>query len=257
MNMLATIVPKSDQINADDLIGKTMTITVREVTFSGGSEQPVSMFFDGSDKAFRPCKSMCRVLVAAWGPDAKQYVGRSMTLYRDPDVKFGGMAVGGIRISHMTHLDGPLSMALTATKGSRKMFKVAPLATPRQDAPPTVADARNAIDAAASLEDLRGVWRTYNKLPFWPEVDREFTARRTELTLPADAAEGRDDADHGEAFTTIDAEADILAHLARKVREEDVNSLVRSRIGELDEDGQDRVRTAAMAKIAELKGVCS
>ncbi len=126
-DMSPVIVPKSDQINADDLIGGPMTITIREVQIKGGQEQPVSIYFDGSDKAFRPCKSMSRVMVAGWGPDANAYKGRSLTLYRDPSVKWGGMEVGGIRISHMSHIDRAMTMALTATKGSRKPYTVNPL----------------------------------------------------------------------------------------------------------------------------------
>ena len=57
-DMTSVIIPKSDQINADDLIGGTMTITITDVRIKGGQEQPVSSYFDGSDKAFRPCKSM-------------------------------------------------------------------------------------------------------------------------------------------------------------------------------------------------------
>lgn len=126
-DMSAVIVPKSDQINADDLISGPMTITIRDVRIRGGEEQPVSILFDGSDKAFRPCKSMSRVLVAAWGPDANTYKGRSLTLYRDPKVKWAGMEVGGIRISHMSHIEREMVMALTATKGSRKPHSVKPL----------------------------------------------------------------------------------------------------------------------------------
>lgn len=130
-DMTQVIVPKSDQINADDLIGGPRTITILDVQIKGGQEQPVSIYFEGSDKAYRPCKSMCRVLVAVWGPDAKAYIGRSITLYRDPAVKWGGMEVGGIRISHMTDMPGgAMTMALTATKGSRKPFVVKPLAKP-------------------------------------------------------------------------------------------------------------------------------
>lgn len=127
-DMTTVTAPKSDQINADDLIGRNMTITIREVQIKGGQEQPVAIVFDGSDKVFRPCKSMSRVLVAAWGADAKKYVGRSLTLYRDPSVKWGGMEVGGIRISHMSDIERSMTMALTATKGSRKPFVVQPLA---------------------------------------------------------------------------------------------------------------------------------
>ncbi len=127
MDMSEVIIPRSDQINSDDLIGGPMTITILEVQIKGGQEQPVSIYFEGSDKAFRPCKSMSRILVSAWGPDAKAYVGRSLTLYRDPTVKWGGMEVGGIRISHMSHLARAMTMALTATKGSRKPFVVNPM----------------------------------------------------------------------------------------------------------------------------------
>lgn len=127
-NMLGTIIPKSDQINADDLIGgQTLTITVSSVEIRM-DEQPVSIHFEGDGgKPYKPGKSMRRVLVNVWGPDANHYVGRSMTLYRDDAVKFGGLDVGGIRISHMSHITKPVTMALTATRANRKPFTVKPL----------------------------------------------------------------------------------------------------------------------------------
>jgi len=128
-DMNAVIVPKSDQINADDLIAGDLTIRISAVNVSPGQDQPVSMKFEGSSKVYRPCKSMARVMVAAWGPDSSAYVGRSLQLYRDPSVKWGGMDVGGIRIRAMSHMpnDRPMTMALTATKGSRKPYTVNPL----------------------------------------------------------------------------------------------------------------------------------
>ena len=120
--------PKSDQKNSDDLIAGPITITITRVEIKGGQEQPVAIFHEGDDgKPYKPCKSMCRALVMCWGPDANKYVGRSMTLYRDPDVKWGGMAVGGIRISHLSHITGEKTMMLTATKGSRKPHKISPI----------------------------------------------------------------------------------------------------------------------------------
>lgn len=127
-DMSQVIVPRSDQWNADDFISGPMTVTIKDVKIAPGSEQPVNILLEGSDKAFRPCKSSCRVLVHAWGADAKAYIGRSLTLYRDASVKWGGLEVGGIRISHLSDLDGPMTMMLTATKGSRKPHKVLPLA---------------------------------------------------------------------------------------------------------------------------------
>lgn len=135
IDMGQTIAPKSDQLNADDLIAGPMTITVTRVSaVPSSSDQPVDIHFQGDGgKPYKPCKSMRRVMVAMWGADATRYVGRRMTLYRDPEVMFGGMKVGGIRISHMSHIDGPRTMALTATRASRKPYTVKPL----DDAPQT------------------------------------------------------------------------------------------------------------------------
>ena len=127
-DMRAVIVPKSDQMNADDLLAGPVTIKIAGVSIRPGEDQPVSIHFDGDGgKPYKPCKSMARVMVQLWGADANEYTGRSMRLYCDPKVLWGGMAVGGIRISHMSHVKGPLTMALTVTKGSRKPFTVQPL----------------------------------------------------------------------------------------------------------------------------------
>lgn len=151
--MADVIVPKSDQWNADDFIAGPRTFTIREVQIRGGQEQPVNILLEGSDKAYRPCKSMSRVLVQAWGPDAKVYIGRSLTLYRDPSVKWGGMEVGGIRISHMSHVEGKMVMQLTATKGQRKPHVVMPLvAEVREIKPEADPAAKYAAAYIASVE---------------------------------------------------------------------------------------------------------
>ncbi|MFN8994555.1 MAG: hypothetical protein ACK5X3_12960 [Pseudomonadota bacterium] len=127
IDLRGTIKPKSDQLNADDLIGGPITIRITGVMVGEG-EQPVSISFDGDGgKPFKPGKSMRRVLVNLWGPDGAAYIGRSLTIYRDEQVVFGGVEVGGIRISHMSHLQRETTMALTATKAKRKPFTVRPL----------------------------------------------------------------------------------------------------------------------------------
>jgi hypothetical protein len=78
---------------------------------------------------------MRRVLVAAWGADASQYVGRGVTLFRDPEVQYGGIKVGGIRVSHLSGLDGPLSIALTVTRQKRAPYRVQPLVAAQRPAP--------------------------------------------------------------------------------------------------------------------------
>lgn len=119
---------KSDQLNADDLLGGPRTIRVTRVVETNDKEQPIAVHFDGDNgKPYKPGKSMRRVMVGLWGPNGDDYVGRSMTLYRDPEVTFGKINVGGIRISEMSHLDGNQSLALAVKKGAKKLFNVRPL----------------------------------------------------------------------------------------------------------------------------------
>lgn len=126
-NLRSTIEPKSDQLNADDLIGTSKTITVTAVK-SGTPDQPVTINYEGDNgRPYKPCKSMRRVLIHLWGDDGRQWSGQSMTLYCDPEVRFGGVKVGGIRISHMTGIDKPVDVALTVTRGKRAPYKIDPL----------------------------------------------------------------------------------------------------------------------------------
>lgn len=127
MDMTASIIPKSDQLNADDLMTGPITVTIDKVS-AGSAEQPVDVFLvEFPGRAFRPSKSMRRVMVAAWGANTAAYTGQRMTLYREPTIKFGRDEVGGIRISHLSGIDKPLKIALTVSRGKREPFIVAPL----------------------------------------------------------------------------------------------------------------------------------
>lgn len=136
-DMNKSVAPKTDQINFDHFVaGKSITIKVTEVVFSAG-DQPVAFQFENSNgKVFRPCKSMRRVIMAAWGDKASNYVGKSMTLYGDPNVIFGGLKVGGVRISHISDIDKDLTIALTTTKAQRKPYTVKPLVTAHAESKP-------------------------------------------------------------------------------------------------------------------------
>jgi hypothetical protein len=129
MDLSTSIVPKSDQLNADDLMAGPITVTITEVK-QGSLEQPVDVVLaEYPGRAYRPSKSMRRVMVNAWGPEASTYKGRQLTLYRNPDITFGKEKVGGIEISHLSHIDAPVTVALTRTRGTRKGFTVEPLKT--------------------------------------------------------------------------------------------------------------------------------
>lgn len=129
-----TVEPRSDQLNFDDLIDSTKDITVTDVRLMKSEDQPVAVHYEGDDgRPFKPCKSMRRVLIALWGSKADEWRGRSMRLYGDPSVKFGGAAVGGIRISHMTDVDGEKSLMLTVTRARRAEYKVKPMDRPKRE----------------------------------------------------------------------------------------------------------------------------
>jgi hypothetical protein len=131
MSLRDTIVPKSDQINYDDVMTAALTVRVTGLA-QGNAEQPVIVRIANAEtgaqlRDFKPCKSMRRVLIAAWGDKGKEWVGQRMTLYGDSEVKFGGVAVGGIRISHVSGIAARLTLKLTTTRSKRADYIVEPL----------------------------------------------------------------------------------------------------------------------------------
>ncbi len=149
MDISSTIQPDSTQINADDLINQPITITVESVS-KGNAEQPVNInTVETPGRAYRPSKTMRKLIVHAWGADASQYVGRRLTLFRNPDIMFGKEKVGGIEISAMSHIDKPISVSLTVSRGRKRTFKVDVLQAPQQPPHPTQ-------DWQALLQDAQG-----------------------------------------------------------------------------------------------------
>lgn len=124
-DLRATIIPKSDQLNSEQLLGGPMTITVSEVRIGNSEEQPVTVHYvNEAGRPFKPCKTMRKLLIHAWGKNGNDWRGRSMTLYNDPTVKFGGDEVGGIRISHLTDIEKRLAVMLTSTRGKKAKYVV-------------------------------------------------------------------------------------------------------------------------------------
>lgn len=147
-----TLAPNSDQLDAVDLLGGPRTFTVVKVA-KADSEQPISITLAEVPRVWRPGKSMRRVLGYCWGTDASQWAGRRVTLYCDPDVKFGGQLVGGTRISHLSNISGPKSVPLLVTRGKSETYTVKPLteAAPR--------DWQAEADALTDVSSLRTLWQ--------------------------------------------------------------------------------------------------
>ena len=121
-----SIIPKSDQLNAEDLLSGPITVTVTDVK-QGTAEQPITIIIDGERQPYKPCKTMRKMLVFCWSDQAANWIGKRMTLYADPDVKWAGVAVGGIRISHLSGIESQVMLMLSETKGKRKPITVKPL----------------------------------------------------------------------------------------------------------------------------------
>lgn len=178
LDISKSVEPRSDQQNFDDYISGPKVVTISEVK-KGSTEQPVEVHLvEFPGRPYKPSKSMRRVLVAGWGSDASTWAGRSLRLFGDPTVKFGGQEVGGIKISHMSHLPGQVRVNLTVTRGKREPFIVEPLTAPL----PEGWDAD--VAACETVEDLNEFYEMASAAGWWsPEVAAACTARKQELEV--------------------------------------------------------------------------
>ena len=211
-----TIIPKSDQLNAEQLRGGPITVHVIDVRSGTSDEQPISVHYEGEDgRPFKPCKTMRKVLLLGWGPDGREWAGKSMTLYNDPLVKFGGAEVGGIRISHMTDIDRDIQVSLTATKGKKALHTIKRMVVERG---PTLPDVLAAIETVKGQKSLAAAEALIAKLQGseQPVARRALDARLQALKAPA-SRPARDLAHYTtklHAFTD-QADADLLMDEAR------------------------------------------
>ena len=153
MDITDTLAPKSDQLDAVDLLGGPQTFTITDVS-QGNAEQPVNVHLAEFPRVWRPGKSMRRVLAHCWGTEASRWVGRRVTLYCDDKVTFGSEVVGGTRISHLSHIDGRRSIPLLVKRGKSATFTVNPIP-----------------ESTMRLLDLRAEWKTAD-----PERKKEIEA---------------------------------------------------------------------------------
>ena len=126
MDLTETLAPKSDQLDAVDLVGGSRIFTITDVS-KGSIEQPVNIGLAEFPRVWRPSKGMRRALVAAWGPNGSTYKGRRVELFCDPEVQFGGEKVGGVRIRAMSHIDGPLEVVSLIKRGKGATITIQPL----------------------------------------------------------------------------------------------------------------------------------
>lgn len=157
MDITDTLKAKSDQLNADDLVGGPVTVKITKAS-RGNAEQPVVVSITGH-QPWKPSKNMRRILAAAWGKDTEGWLGKSVTLYRDPTVKWAGEEVGGVRISHLSDLKSDLKISLQETRGKKKTYIIKPIMV-------RVADLDNVLGEAKLTTDQVDAWlASVNKPP--------------------------------------------------------------------------------------------
>lgn len=126
IDLTESIAPKSDQLDALDLLSGPRTFTIERVT-ANNVEQPYNFHLREFPRVWRPGLSMRRVIVKAWGPNADNYIGKRVTLFCDETVRFGNDVTGGTRISHMSGIDKTLFLPLLVKRGKSALFTVQPL----------------------------------------------------------------------------------------------------------------------------------
>jgi hypothetical protein len=158
--MRVDVKKNTDQLNYEDFLGgATRIVTIAGVEV-GRKEAQYDIAIEGDDRYWRPPATVLKLLVLAYGDEGAKWVGKSAVLYGDPDVKMKGVKVGGIRVSHLSHIEKPLTASLTVTRGQSAPFTVDPL-----------------TESQRRVLDLRVEWKT-------ADADRRkvIAAEVTELT---------------------------------------------------------------------------
>lgn len=127
---------KSDQLNAMDIMGFDSVITIRDVSVKKTTEQPVWIYFNGdNNRPWKPSKGMLRILSAAWGARAKQWIGKSVQIFCNEEVRYGGKPVGGIQIKALSHIAHDMSFMHSESRGKRVPYPVKKLEVAIQQYP--------------------------------------------------------------------------------------------------------------------------
>ncbi|MBZ2197248.1 hypothetical protein [Occultella gossypii] len=180
MDITDALAPTSDQLDAVELVNpRTFTIDTGSRLGKREGKTVAEIRLVNFDRVWRPSKGMLDVLAGCWGTDAKAWVGRSVTLYCDPEVMFGPNKVGGVRISHLSHIDKARTLSIRASgQGKRKDWHVEPLAAPVPE--PTAAQVAASTDHA----ELRAWWQVSGD-----ERRAQIQARASELKTPANVTD--------------------------------------------------------------------
>lgn len=122
--LVACAAAKSDQIDADNLIGGiVMDVTIKAVQRGPSQEQPLQLALEETEKFYRPSKTYRRALIGCFGDDPANWIGKRLRIVRNPETMFGGVKVGGLEVSHAS-IKEPMVFMLAAKRGKKTAVKI-------------------------------------------------------------------------------------------------------------------------------------
>ncbi len=173
--MKITVKKNTDQLNYEDFLGGAIRdVTIADVKV-GAKEAQYDIAIEGDDRYWRPPATVLKLLQLAYGNEAANWIGKTARLYGDPTVKMKGRMVGGIRVSHLSHLAAPLRADLTITRGQTGEFTIDPL--PDAPAPAPVPEPSAEDVATCTDQDQLRDWYRIST----PARQEQILARKADL----------------------------------------------------------------------------
>ena len=123
----AAIQPRSDQLNYEDFVSGPAVLTIErteDYRDEKGQARVAIHMVEYPGRPFKASKTNVKLLAIAWGEDDTDWPGRRVQLSADPTVTFGGKAVGGIRVTAVSHLPQRFTAKLSVARGKKKEFPV-------------------------------------------------------------------------------------------------------------------------------------
>ena len=161
MNDIApTLVGDSNVLSKADLMDGPQTFTVARVDINlSDKKRPTTIHLvESPGKPFKPNLGMRKLIAKGWGKSSKEYVGRRLTLFHNPDVLWQGKREGGVEVCAMSHIETPFTIQVPVNAKQAKTVKVdvVPDSAPSHEVQP---DWQALIaEAGDDVAALRAMW---------------------------------------------------------------------------------------------------
>lgn len=120
--------PKSNQLNAVDLLGTKIIVKILKVEVDLSKEQTTKVFIESLDgkkmQPMMPRKNMQRVMIESWGDEESTYGGKYIELFNNPKVKWSNEETGGVFISRMSHIKAPYTFIYRPSRGKTERIEI-------------------------------------------------------------------------------------------------------------------------------------